>query len=230
MIHGVMGRLRTCAPWRDLPERYGPWQTVYHRFNKMRKNGLIDRLLERLRAWLNAERLIDAELWCIDGTVIRAARAAGGAVSLAKKVADEPEDHALGRSRGGFGTKVHLVRDGHGVPLAVTLTPGQRHESTQFEAVLGKVRLRGPRCRPVKLTGDKGYSYGRIWRWLARHGIKAVIPRRKDQRPDDNRVRFDREAYRRRSTVERCIGWLKECRAVATRFDKLAVNDQATIH
>ena len=116
----------------------------------------------------------------------------------------------------------------------MTLTPGQRHESTQFEAVLGKVRLRGrrgrPRCRPVKLAGDKGYSYGRIRRWLARHGIQAVIPRRKDRRPDDQRVRFDREAYRRRSTVEQCIGWLKECRAVATRFDKLAVNYQATIH
>ena len=114
------------------------------------------------------------------------------------------------------------------------MTPGQRHESTQFEAVLSKVRLRGrrgrPRCRPVKLAGDKGYSYGRIRRWLARHGIQAVIPRRKDQRPDDKRVRFDREAYRRRSTVEQCIGWLKECRAVATRFDKLAVNYQATIH
>lgn len=120
------------------------------------------------------------------------------------------------------------------MPLAVVLTPGQRHESTQFEAVLGRVRLRGrrgrPRCRPVKLAGDKGYSYGRIRRWLARHGIKAVIPRRKDQRPDDRRARFDREAYRRRSAVEQCIGWLKECRAVATRFDKLAVNYQATIH
>ncbi len=120
------------------------------------------------------------------------------------------------------------------MPLAVALTPGQRHESTQVEAVVGKVRLRGrrgrPRSRPVKLAGDKGYSYPRIRRWLARHGIKAVIPRRKDQKPDDKRVRFDEETYRRRSTVEQCIGWLKECRAVATRFDKLAVNYLATVH
>jgi transposase len=120
------------------------------------------------------------------------------------------------------------------VPLAVVLTPGQRHESTQFEAVMGKVRLRGrrgrPRSRPLKLAGDKGYSYPRIRRWLARHGIKAVIPRRKDQRPDDGRVRFDGASYRRRAVVEQCIGWLKECRAVATRFDKLAVNYQATVH
>ncbi len=65
--------------------------------------------------------------------------------------------------------------------------------------------------------------------WLARHVIKAVIPRRKDQRPDDKRMRFDKEAYRRRSVVERCIGWLKESRAVATRFDKLAMNYLATV-
>lgn len=78
------------------------------------------------------------------------------------------------------------------------------------------------------LAGDKGYSYARIRRWLARHGIKAVIPRRKDQRPEDGPVRFDERAYRRRSVVEQCAGWLKECRAVATRFDKLAANYLAT--
>lgn len=119
------------------------------------------------------------------------------------------------------------------MPLAAVITPGQAHESKSFEGVVGGVRLRGrrgrPRCRPVKLAGDKGYSYPRIRRWLARHGIKAVIPRRKDQRPDDGRVRFDKETYKRRAVVEQCVGWLKECRAVATRFDKLAVNYLATV-
>lgn len=81
----------------------------------------------------------------------------------------------------------------------------------------------------MELAGDKGYSYPRIRRWLARHGIKAVIPRRRDQRPDDRRLRFDGATYRRRSVVEQCVGWLKECRAVATRFDKLAVNYMATV-
>jgi transposase len=125
------------------------------------------------------------------------------------------------------------VTDGSGLPLAAEVTAGQRHESTQFEKVMGKVRIpsrRGrPRCRPVKLAGDRGYSYPRIRRWLRRRGIRAVIPRRKDQRPEDGRVRFDREAYRRRAVVEQCVGWLKECRAVATRFDKLAVNYLATV-
>src|SRR5947208_7938907 len=90
----------------------------------------------------------------------------------------EPADHALGLSRGGFGTKVHLVTDGNGLPLAVELTAGQRQEGTQFERVMNAVRIpnrRGrPRCRPVKLAGDKGYSYGRIRAWLRRHGIGCV--------------------------------------------------------
>ena len=138
-----------------MPARYGPWKTVYDRFD-----GLLDRILERLQAKLNADGPIDAELWCIDGTVVRAARAAARAVAAPKKVAGEPEDYALVRSRRGFGTKVHLICDGRGVPLAAVVTPGQRHESTQFERVLGLVRLRGrrgrPRCRPMKLAGDKG--------------------------------------------------------------------------
>jgi len=113
------------------------------------------------------------------------------------------------------------------------VTAGQRQESTRFEAVLDRVRIpngRGrPRCRPVKLAGDKGYSYPRVRRWLRRHGIRAVIPRRKDQRPDDKRHKFDKAAYRRRAVVEQCVGWVKENRAVGTRFDKLAVNYRATV-
>ena len=78
-------RLRTGAPWRDLPEQYGPWQTVYHRFNAMRRGGLLDKLLGWLQARLNAAGLIDADLWCIDGTAIRAGRAAAGATRSPRK-------------------------------------------------------------------------------------------------------------------------------------------------
>src|SRR5919108_6131998 len=65
----------------------------------------------------------------------------------------EPADHALGRSRGGFGTKVHLVCDGNGLPLAVEVTAGQRQEGTQFERVMGKVKLPPPRGRPRRPPG-----------------------------------------------------------------------------
>ena len=69
----------------------------------------------------------------------------------------------MGRSRGGFGTKLHLVVDGHGIPLAATLSAGEAHESKHLATVLEAVCLRGkggrPRRRPKKLAGDKGYSY-----------------------------------------------------------------------
>jgi transposase len=143
----------------------------------------------------------------------------------------EPADHALGRSQGGFGTKVHLVCDAGGNGLGVVVTPGQRHESVVFEAVMDTAEVRREsgrsRRRPLRLAGDKAYSNRRIRRWLARRKIRAVIAR-----PDDQRARlteraqgaFDREQYRRRNVVERLIGRLKECRRVATRYEKLAVN------
>jgi transposase len=79
MLNGIFWRLNTGAPWRDLPERYGPWQTVYDRFNKLRKSGLLDRIVERLQLRLNEKGFIEPELFCIDGTNVRAARAAAGA-------------------------------------------------------------------------------------------------------------------------------------------------------
>ena len=136
----------------------------------------------------------------------------------------EPQDHALGRSQGGFGTKLHLVTDGTGNVLAVWVTPGQRHESQAFAVVL--LRAQRPRRAghprwPKRVAGDKGYSYDGIRAWLRRHHIGAVIPTRKDQPRDET---FDKAAYRRRSRIEQVIGWYKECRALGTRYDKLAVN------
>jgi transposase len=92
-------------------------------------------------------------------------------------------------------------------------------------------RLGRPRTRPLRVAGDKGYSYPRIRRWLREHAIAAVIPQRDDQR-QSHRGRplvFDKDTYRRRSVIECCVGWLKECRAVGTRFEKTAVNFLAMI-
>ena len=161
------------------------------------------------------------------------ARLTSGRRGREKGGCEEPADHALGRSRGGFGSKLHLVADGHGLPLAVHITPGQVHESTQFEAVLNRVRipqpLGRPRTRPGAVAGDMGYSYPRIRQWLRRHAIRAVTPRRSNQGPDDRRVRLDQAVYRMRCTIELFIGWLMECRRVAPRFEKYAVNFLAMI-
>jgi transposase len=138
---------------------------------------------------------------------------------------DEPADHALGRSRGGFGTKLHLVTDGNGVPLQVLASAGQRHECLFAEPVLRATQVRCAnrrwRSRPRQVAGDKGYSYPAVRRYLRRRRIQPVIPTRKNQPADP---KFDRQTYRRRNVVERCVGWLKENRRLGTRHEKLAVS------
>ena len=79
MLNGILWILRTGSPWRDLPERFGPWQTVYDHFAKWRALGAYDRILEALHIRLDAEGTIDWDLWCIDGSSVRASRAAAGA-------------------------------------------------------------------------------------------------------------------------------------------------------
>jgi transposase len=78
VLSAIFWILRSGAPWRDLPERYGPWKTVYHWFNQWRKDGTWARILERLQIRLDREGRIDWDLWCVDGSSIRASRAAAG--------------------------------------------------------------------------------------------------------------------------------------------------------
>ena len=143
---------------------------------------------------------------------------------------EEPDDHALGRSRGGFGTKVHVLCDANGHPLFFTLTPGQAHEGPQLEAV-----LRGadevltdehgiPVAWPLKLSGDKGYRAKSADELLISLGILPVIPSKSNENRDARPVQFDKAAYRKRNIIERLIGWLKESRRIATRFEKTATN------
>jgi transposase len=79
LLNGIFWILCTGAPWRDLPERFGPWQTVYDHFRKWRKSGVFARIIEALQIKLDQQGLIDWELWCVDGANVRAARAAAGA-------------------------------------------------------------------------------------------------------------------------------------------------------
>jgi len=79
MLNGMLWIVRTGAPWRDLPERYGPWETVYARFNTWSREGTFDRILSRLQIDLDSAGAIDWELFCIDGSTVRASRAAAGA-------------------------------------------------------------------------------------------------------------------------------------------------------
>jgi len=167
----------------------------------------------------------------------------------AEKGGAEPvAGEALGRSRGGLTTKIHLAGEGKGRPLGAVLSEGQRHDSTQLERVLDEIRVprrtrdgapkRGrPRKRPERLLLDKGYAYRKCRRALRRRGIAALIPERKDQREQRRKkgsrggrpCRFSREEYRQRSWIERLINRLKQWRRIATRYEKRAQNYQTFV-
>ncbi len=223
MVSAILWVLRTGAPWRDLPERFGPWSTAWNRFRRWSAAGVWQRVLEALQREADRAGRLDWGTHYLDGTVVRAHQHAAGAVG-------GQHAEALGRSRGGFSTKVHVRAEGGGRPMVLVLSGGERHESLYVGALLagGRVRRVGrgrPRRRPMQLVGDRGYSYPTVRRLLARRGIRAVIPRRRDQRPDDRRHRpLDRAVYRERNRVERLVNRMKQHRRVATRYEKRAAH------
>ncbi|WP_371874090.1 IS5 family transposase [Streptomyces glebosus] len=258
VINGVLYRVRTGVQWRDLPERFGPWETVYKRHRRWSADGTWKMLLSRIQAVEDAAGKVDWDV-SVDSTVVRAHQHAAGArnappaaVPQKGRPGDEPGrsgaaetgrpaggggqiGECLGRSRGGFTTKIHLVAEGRCRPLALVLTPGHYGDGPQLERVLEQVSvLRSgvgrPRTRPDRVLADKAYTSRRNRRYLRRRGIRHTIPERLDQRRHrQNRgsrggrpTGFDSEGYKKRNTVERAINRLKGFRAVATRYEKRA--------
>ena len=123
---------------------------------------------------------------------------------------------ALGRSQGGFSTKLHLRAEGNGRPITAVLTGGERHEQIALEALLDRGAIRRPsrgrpRLRPRRVAGDKGYSSPKARRHLRRRHVRAVIPSKSNQR-------------------RRLINRLKQFHRIATRYEKRAANYLAMVH
>ncbi|MGW6099970.1 IS5 family transposase [Streptomyces sp. NPDC055157] len=254
VINGIIHRLGAGCQWRELPERFGPWQTVHKRHALWSADGTWEVLFQHVQAVADAAGGIDWNI-NVDSTSIRAHQHAAGAPtdpppapggtskgapakisSLAPATVPGgggAAGEALGRSRGGLTTKIHLSADGRCRPLSLIITPGQRADCTQFEPVMDKIRvprLGAGRLRrlPDSVAADKAYSNGLIRSYLRRRGIRHVIPEKSDSRTarwrrgsDGGRPPgFDKTRYKARNTVERAINKIKQFRAVATRYDK----------
>ncbi len=142
---------------------------------------------------------------------------------------------ALGRSRGGLTTKIHLSADARCRPISRVITPGQRNDAVIFEPVMAGIligrRGRGAaRTRPGRVLADKAYSSRAIRSHLRQRRITATIPEPADQQANrarrgskgGRRPQFDADIYTQRNCVERAITKLKQFRAVAMRYDKRA--------
>ncbi|WP_437097603.1 IS5 family transposase [Streptomyces longwoodensis] len=241
-LEAIAWKYRTCSPWRDLPDELGSFQTAHKRLLRWATDGTWKRILAALLA---AADDVDDIGWTVsvDSTVCRAHQHAAGARKKGLQTKAEPEDHALGRSRGGLSTKVHLASDSHAQPLAVRVTAGQAGDAPAFEAVMAGIRVprRGPgrpRSRPDAVLADRAYSSRAIRNDLRRRGIRSVIPQPADQvghrlrrgRAGGRPPAFDAETYKQRNAVERCINRPKQWRGLAMRTDKLAIAYEGALH
>ena len=219
VLNGIFWILCSGAAWRDLPERFGPWSTVYQRFRDWRDGGTFDQLLECLHVRLNQEGLIDLDTWMIDSTVVRAARASSGA---GKRGAGRTARPCIGTQprRPDHQDSPGLRCQRCAARLPAFARAGQRHWAG--------LRIPGKPGRPRKrcrwLLADKGCDAEHLRQYSDRYRIQPVIPQRTIKRkPKPGLPRlFNRPKYRQRSIIERMFGWLKESRRIGTRYDKLA--------
>ncbi|MFC5066572.1 IS5 family transposase [Flaviflagellibacter deserti] len=203
ILNGIV--LRSGAPWRDLPESFGPYTTCYNRFVRWRRAGVWDRIMNAVAA------AHDAAVQMIDTSVVRVHQ--HGACIVGNR-----EQH-VGRSRGGLTSKIHAVVDADGLPVGLGLTPGGAHDNRLCSLLLTGLH------QGTMLLADRGYDADWIRELASQKGAWANIPPKRNRKEP---ICFSPYLYRARNLVERFFK-IKQCRRIATRYDKLAANYLASV-
>jgi transposase len=196
-IEAVYYVCRSGCQWRLLPTYYGDWRAVHKRFKDWCNRDIWKRLFE--------SQQIDPDMeWVmIDSTIVRAHACAAGYGK------DTQEQEALGRSKGGFTTKIHALVDALGNPIKFLLTPGQRHDITQAKDLTTAVV-------DIPVLGDKAYD---VDHFVATLEAKECIPPRKNRKKPRS---YDEYLYRERHAIECFFGKIKHFRRIFSRYDKVA--------
>ncbi len=199
-IEGVYFILRTGAQWRELPAWYGGWRGIHRRYDRWCGLGVWSYVLSILSNDYDGEHVM------IDATIVRSHPCSSGY----KK--DSQDEQALGRSKGGFTTKIHAVVDALGQAVRFTLTGGQRHDITQASDLLSGFA-------GVTVIADKGYDSEKLISQIQSQGCIPVIPPRSNRKNPRN---YDKHIYKERHLIECFFNKIKHFRRVFSRFDKKA--------
>jgi transposase len=156
ILNGIFWILRSGAPWRDLPDSYGPPTTCYNRFVRWRRAGIWDQIMDALAAAHNAA------VQMIDTSIVRVHQ--HGAC-----ITNNSGQH-MGRSRGGLTSKIHVVVDGNGLPVRLGLTGGQAHDNRLCSVLLRQLPRR------ARLLADRGYDADWIRAFRQRTGSVGKHP------------------------------------------------------
>ncbi|MHB0820418.1 IS5 family transposase [Stutzerimonas stutzeri] len=194
--------------WRGLPKRFGNWHTIYTRMNRWSKAGVLDRVFEQLQQSQIVRIKIEAV--SLDSTSIKVHPDGTGAP---KK--NGPQ--SIGKSRGGWNTKIHLVAANDRTTIGFSLSPGQAHDAPAGRELLRRI---GKQEQPLHLLMDRAYEGNETRQLALELGYIAVVP------PLNTRLdpwQYDRELYKRRNEVERLFRRLKGFRRIFSRFEKLDV-------
>lgn len=195
-IEAIYWIARTGAQWRELPEKYGRWNSVFKRFSAWSKKGIWDRLF----AFCIQDP--DLEYVMIDATIVRSHACAAGY--------GDQNIEGLGRSKGGFTTKIHAKVDALGNPLKLIVTPGQNSDFTKAEELIDTTT-------DSYVIGDKGYDSDDIRIKIRNQRCIPVIPGKSNRKTP---VEYDKYIYKERNLIEGFFSKLKYFRRIFSRFDK----------